>query len=215
MQESMQNIQHFIWDFDGTLFDTYPTIIADLNHALGEFGFECDPLEAMGLMLTNIPTALQFYAEKHQIPRDALAAAYQSRHLQTVKQLRAEPMADIREVLAQICDSGRYNYIFTHRKEAETLEYLEKYGLTAFFREIVAPETAGFAWKPAPDAVLYLMEKYGMQAQNTVMVGDRDCDLGSARNAHIGTVHYVCAAVPETLSCSWRIESFAQMQALL
>ena len=38
----MKNIRHFIWDFDGTLFDTYPVIIEDLNLALREFGFGCD-----------------------------------------------------------------------------------------------------------------------------------------------------------------------------
>ena len=69
--------------------------------------------------------------------------------------------------------------------------------------------------KPAPDAVLHLMAKYEMNAKNAAMVGDRDCDLGSARNANIGTVHYVCAMVQETLECDWRIESFDEMLALL
>ena len=36
VQRSMRNIQHFIWDFDGTLFDTYPVIIGDLRKALGK-----------------------------------------------------------------------------------------------------------------------------------------------------------------------------------
>ena len=32
----MQNIQSFLWDFDGTLFDTYPIIIDCLRQALRE-----------------------------------------------------------------------------------------------------------------------------------------------------------------------------------
>ena len=42
--------KHVIWDFDGTLFDTYPIIIQNLDNALREFGYTCDPLEAMKLM---------------------------------------------------------------------------------------------------------------------------------------------------------------------
>ncbi len=215
VQRSMRNIQHFIWDFDGTLFDTYPVIIGDLRKALGQFGYGCDPVEAMGLMLTNILVARNYYADKYGIDREALASAYQEHHRQTVELFSAEPMEGVQEVLANICASERYNYIFTHRKVDETVRCLEKYGLDRYFREIIGPESPGFAWKPAPDAVLYLMEKYGMTPQDTVMVGDRECDLGSARNAHIGTVHYVCAAVPETLACQWRVESFGEMLALL
>ena len=215
VQHSMRHVQHFIWDFDGTLFDTYPIIIEDLRKALGQYGCGCDPVEAMGLMLTTISTACNYYANKHGIDREALASAYQHHHQQTEELLRAEPMAGVREVLANICATGRHNYIFTHRKVGETVRYLEKYGFDGYFREIVGPESPCFAWKPAPDAVLYLMQKYGMTSQNAVMIGDRDCDLGSARNADIGTVHYVCAAVPETLACHWRVESFGEMLALL
>ena len=43
----MQNIRHFIWDFDGTLFDTYPLIIQKLCLALQKYGHDCDPIEAI------------------------------------------------------------------------------------------------------------------------------------------------------------------------
>ena len=42
-QKNMKDIQHFIWDFDGTLFDTYPVIIDDLRCALQEYGKDLDP----------------------------------------------------------------------------------------------------------------------------------------------------------------------------
>ena len=97
----------------------------------------------------------------------------------------------------------------------ETHKYLEKYGLSRYFREVVGPETPCFAWKPAPDAVLYLMDRYGMRAEDTVMIGDRDCDLASGRNAGVGSVHLICPIWPETLNCNWRLENFAQMLEFL
>ena len=69
--------------------------------------------------------------------------------------------------------------------------------------------------KPAPDAVLYLMKAYNMDPETTVMVGDRECDLGSGRNAGIRTAHLICPVAPETLDCNWRFDHFAQMLDLL
>lgn len=211
----MHHIKHFIWDFDGTLFDSYPIIIATLRAALQEYGHDCDPVEAMRLMLQNIGVAQHYYADKFGIVYEDLIETYYSHHNQLNPQLAAEPMADVEKVLKKICESGRKNYIFTHRKCSTTAQYLEKYGLSQYFTEIVGPEAPNFAYKPSPDSLLYLMDKYGMTAEDAVMVGDRDCDLGSARNAGMGTVHFVCAAVPETLSCDFRFESYQEMLSML
>ena len=211
----MHHIKHFIWDFDGTLFDSYPIIISTLRAALQEYGHDCDPVEAMRLMLQNIGVAQHYYADKFGIVYEDLIETYYSHHNRLNPQLAAEPMADVEKVLKKICESGRKNYIFTHRKCSTTAQYLEKYGLSQYFTEIVGPEAPSFAYKPSPDSLLYLMDKYGMTAEDAVMVGDRDCDLGSARNAGMGTVHFVCAAVPETLSCDFRFESYQEMLLML
>ena len=215
MARDMRQIRHFIWDFDGTLFDTYPVIIENLRSALAEYGRDCDPVDAMRRMLVTSPAARNHYADEYGIGRDALAEAYGRYHARANETLAAQPYAGVREVLAHICDTGRHNYIFTHRKAWETELYLKKYGMEHFFRDIVGPETPGFALKPAPDAVLYLMNKYGMDATDTAMVGDRECDLGSGRNAGVKAVHLVCAAAPEDLVCDWRLDNFAQMLELL
>lgn len=207
----MKNIRHFIWDFDGTLFDTYPVIIEDLDLALREFGHRCDTLEAMKLMQGRLIHAQKFYAEKFGIPLEAVVEGYERYHARANRELRAEPMAGVRQALEAILSAGGHNYIFSHRKPVETKLYLEKYGLSHCFTDIIGPGAEGFAEKPAPDAVEYLVNKYGMAREETVMVGDRECDLGSGRGAGIRTAHLVCAMAPETLNCDWRFESFAEM----
>lgn len=211
----MQHIKHFIWDFDGTLFDTYPIIIRNLRMALAQFGHDCDPTDAMRRMLDTIPAARNHYADAFGIDRQALADAYEVYHRQANAELAAPPMEGVRTVLQRICESGRHNYIFTHRKVWETRLYLEKYGLDGYFTDLLGPESEGFALKPAPDAVLHLMKKHGMAAGETVMIGDRDCDLGSGRNAGVGAVHLVCAAAPEELICDWKLRNFDEMLTLL
>ena len=211
----MRNLEHFIWDFDGTLFDTYPGIIGVLQKALGEFGHSCEPAEAMKLMLETIPATRDFYAKKYNIDPEALREAYMRYHKEFVDGLESQPMAAAREVLAKICDSGRHNYIFTHRKHHETMLFLEKYDLTHFFRDIICPEHPSFAWKPAPDAVEFLMKTYDMDPQRTAMIGDRERDLGSGRNAGIKSVHLMCPMAPETLECDYRLTDLADMLTML
>lgn len=213
--DTMQDIHHFIWDFDGTLFDTYPVIIENLRLSLQDFGFDCDPVDAMGYMLDSVPAARNHYADKYGIDRQALADAYKRHHQKATALLLAQPIAGLQQVLERIHASGRHNYVFTHRKGSETMLYLKKYGLDHYFREVIGPESPGFGWKPAPDAVLYLREKYQMDPAQTVMVGDRDCDLGSGRNAGIKSAHLVCAIAPEDLVCDWRLDDLEQMLHLL
>ena len=124
-------------------------------------------------------------------------------------------MAGVREVLKQIRANGGHNYIFTHRKLWETEAYLKKYDLLEEFRDLIGPESPCFASKPAPDAILYLMKTYDMDPEETVMVGDRGCALGSGRNAGIKAMHLVCKEGPEDLVCNWRIQDFGTVLEIL
>lgn len=211
----MRRIKHFIWDFDGTLFDTYPMVIGNLQNALAEFGHTCEPVDAMRRMLENIPAARNHYADLYGIPREELALAYTHYSQEAMKQPTGKPMQGVREVLARICETGRHNYIFTNRNLEQTMRFLQKYDLNGYFRCNIGAESPCFAYKPAPDAILWLKEQFGMTNQNTVMIGDRLCDLESGRNAGVRTVHYVCAMVPENLTCDWRIETYDAMLQML
>ena len=170
----IRNIKHFIWDFDGTLFDTYPIIIQQIQTALAGFG--CTVLHEASALL---PVAC--------------------------------PMESVEQVLAAIQARGGKNLIFTHRDLGSTNAYLEKYGLAHYFSDIVGADAPGFAWKPAPDAIEYLLRTHDLNPEEVAMVGDREIDLASARAASIYSVHYLCKNVPQELQCHWRFSDFALM----
>ena len=211
----MKDIRHFIWDFDGTLFDTYPVIIRSMGSALGEYGGYCDPTECMAIMLDSIGTALDIYSERIGVTREELTATYERYNKASLAQLEARPMAGLREVLTAILEKGGRSYIFSHRRTGEIRLFLDKYGLTDLFADMLGPDSEGFAWKPAPDGILHLMARHGMTREDTLMIGDRDCDLGSARNAGIRTAHLICPAVPQDLRCDWRLEDLRQLMEML
>ena len=211
----MKDIRHFIWDFDGTLFDTYPVIIRSMTSALAEYGRDCDPRDCMELMLDSIGVALDRYSQRFGIPREELTATYERYNQASLKELEARPMEGAREVLEAILKKGGKSYIFSHRRTGEIRLFLDKYGLTDLFEDMLGPDSEGFAWKPAPDGILRLMARHGMTREDTVMIGDRDCDLGSARNAGIRPAHLICPLVPQDLRCDWRLEDLRQLMEML
>ena len=64
----MKNIKYFVWDFDGTLFDTYKYITAYLKRALNDFGCDEDERDILKLMMQSFTVAIDHYSEKHSLP---------------------------------------------------------------------------------------------------------------------------------------------------
>lgn len=204
-------VKHFIWDFDGTLFDTYPIIIAQMQAVLEDFGHTIDLVELMEQLLNTVGAALEYCAEKFSIDYAKLSDAYTVLHDQSALMPVALPMASVEKALAAVLSRGGKNFIFTHRELGSTQAYLEKYGLSHYFADISAPDTPGFAWKPAPDAIEFLLETHGLDRDEVAMVGDREIDLASGRAAGVRCIHYLCKDVPQELACDWRFSDYAVM----
>ncbi len=207
----MRLIKHFIWDFDGTLMDTYPNVIRYLRLAMQECGYDAPYNEIMEKMMETIPYAINFYSEQFSIPD--LYDRYRAQH----KQEATDPVRifpGVPEVLRGIRKMGGYNYIFTNRGDS-IYSMLEKAGILDEFEEIVTADSPQFVVKPAPDVILYLMDKYGGTTEDTVMVGDRVCDLESGYRAGCKTCHLLTPAVPQYPECDFRVKDFAEMLTCL
>ena len=61
--------------------------------------------------------------------------------------------------------------------------------MKAYFREILTSQS-GFARKPDPEGLRYLIEKYGLDPACTFYVGDRRLDMDCAVNAGITGILY-------------------------
>ncbi len=208
----MKSIKHFIWDFDGTLMDTYPYTLKYLKAALCDFGQDVDESEMFEkMMLRTITYTINYYVEKFDIPelRQRFNLYYANEKNENIL-----PFPNVVEVLDRIKSNGANNYIFTNRGDS-IYPLLDKCNLRDKFTEIVTSAHPSFVIKPAPDAILYLMEKYGGTPKDTVMIGDRICDLGSAVSAGCKTIHLFTPALPQYPSCDWRINNFNEMLDML
>lgn len=175
--------KHFIWDFDGCLCDSYPhtaqvfydaMTAPDIDHGGRTEAPVWDEL------FRRLQVTWVYAREQYGVTED------ENRYVHAHESdFTYEPVPvmfpGIPEVLADIKAAGGHNYLYTLR-ESTAIRKLEAEGLAHLFTDFVVREN-GFPGKPAPDAVLYLLEKHGLDPAETVMIGDRDLDGQSGINA--------------------------------
>jgi phosphoglycolate phosphatase-like HAD superfamily hydrolase len=81
------------------------------------------------------------------------------------------------------------NLLVTHRDRETTYEILGAYNMTDYFKEIIIAED-GYEPKPSPQSFNYLIDKYGLNRNKTLGIGDRDLDVMAAINSGIVSCYF-------------------------
>ena len=170
-------MQNYIWDFDGMLFDSYPHITSAFLKALGDFGKEADYDEAKALLEITFAHAFEHY----DVSEEEKAAFRKYEHDYALRPI-AVPFENTYKTLEALFNSGKKHFLYTHRGFETSQHYLEEYGMKKFFTAFV-DSSMNFPSKPAPDAVNYICDTYGLDRSETVMIGDREIDVLSGKNA--------------------------------
>lgn len=182
---AISEMTDFIWDFDGTLFDTYPYTINCFAKSCKSLGVECDKNEVYTLMMETIGVAFRTYEQRYNIGQE-LMDGYRKAHYRSPA-VEGAPFAYAKEVLAMIKSSGRHNYMFTHRVN-DVYPFME-YWETGKYFDFIVTLADGVKPKPSPEGVNLIVDKFKLNPQKTVMIGDREIDVLSGKNAGIKTCH--------------------------
>ena len=176
-----------IWDLDGTLFDSYDVIVESIRLALRESNI-CMPVEEIRkhALQFSIKSLFAQLAVQHGINADVLHDRYGQ--ISRGKYLDIKPMPNAMSVLEGLNSRNIEQYIFTHRGRT-TIPVLENLNMKDYFREILTSQS-GFARKPDPQALHYLMGKYELDPGCVYYVGDRSQDMECAVKAGIWGILY-------------------------
>ena len=172
-------MQNYIWDFDGMLFDSYPHITSAFLKTLAQFGKDADYDEAKSLLEITFATAF----ERYDVTDEERAVFREHEHNYELKPI-AVPFENTYKVLEELFNNGKKHFLYTHRGFESSQYYLKKYDMAKFFTAFV-DSSMNFASKPAPDAVDYICDTYNLDRSETVMIGDREIDVLSGKNAGV------------------------------
>lgn len=119
-----------------------------------------------------------------------------------------------KEILEAVVAAGGKNYILTHRDVVSTKELLEKEQMADLIVEIVGPEN-NFPRKPDPTSLIYLVEKYHLDKDQTVMIGDRTMDVFAGQGAGVKTIFYDIEGLLKDVSADHTVQSMAEIQEII
>ncbi|MCM1108916.1 MAG: HAD family hydrolase [Clostridium sp.] len=179
----MNKIHNLIFDFDGTLMDTAPLILATMRETIGRMGFPV-PDEAacratIGLRLEDIPARL--------LPgRPECGGRYAALYRDVFSRLRSEirPVLfpRVTETLDRLQRKGFAMAVASSRGHESLDGLVADYGLEGFFCMVIGGDDVKEG-KPSPEPVLRICDRMGWKPAETLVVGDADVDIRMGRAA--------------------------------
>jgi phosphoglycolate phosphatase len=206
----MREIHNVLFDLDGTLVDSSGAIQASLAHALKrlDFGWPAG-LAVQSLIGMPLVDILREQFDLVGEPAERAIAHYRA-HYDAEARARTRLYDRIEATLETLCGSGRRLYVATVKPTAIAEKVLLEMGLTPYFTG-VAGSSLDHARRNKEDIIRHALQRYGLEAGHSAMVGDRDKDIhGAKRNGLLavavsygfGSLEELAAAEPDHLvSC--------------
>jgi phosphoglycolate phosphatase len=181
-----------VFDLDGTLIDTAPDLMDSLNHTLvtGELAAvdETDFKRFVGhggrAMIERAYAAAQKKLELDE--HDRLMQLFLDHYTANIPG-KSRPYPGVLQAIARFEEAGYALAVCTNKYQANSLALIEALGLTKHFTAIAGQDVFPFR-KPDPRHLLKTIELAGGDAERSLMVGDSQTDIDTAKAAGIPVV---------------------------
>jgi phosphoglycolate phosphatase len=209
-----ERLKLLVFDLDGTLIDSAQDLCNSVNAALGECGLSAlpDPIVASFVgngapMLMRRSLALAGSTTPEHVTEEQLARAYQF-FLQYYREHKLdftyayEGVLDALKALKELHDApggpSRTMAVLTNKPVRPARGICEGLGLAGYFLHIYGGDSFSQK-KPDPMGLRSLMEETGARPEETVMIGDSQVDVQTARNAGAWAVGCAFGFGPQNL----------------
>lgn len=185
-------IDHFIFDFDGTISDSYPIFI-QIFHEIAQkrkLPFHASDSELDRMLKITLKSGFDFLGWDKVCEWNLFLDEFYKHQANHALDFQAFPEA--KELLKRISAKGKKSYIYTHSGDIVKV-MLENMGLLHYF-DFILDSSYGFPSKPKPDALLFFLNKFGMEPLSCMMIGDRPIDAQAGMNAGM-------------VGCLWDVDS--------
>lgn len=186
-----------LFDFDGTLANTIPLILASYRHTIERFGLEpADDATIQSWIGRTLPDMFTELAGAHRATE--LMDAYAAWQLDNVAD-HLLPYPGIDDLVGGLVDAGVRVGVATSRRRASAEVLAEALGLHTRLPLLVAMEDTEHH-KPHAAPLLLAAERIGADVGSCVYVGDAVVDLGAADAAGMAGIAVTWGAgLPEAL----------------
>jgi pyrophosphatase PpaX len=176
-------IKNIVFDFDGTLVDTMPSVIAGLTEAVRVGTGKVVSKNELVATFGGSPLTVL----RHWMPEERVSEAFQA-WIDFENASGPESMVPFEgvETLLKTLKKNQINIgIFTGRDRPGTVRIAKAHNwIDSFFsEECLVCGDDGFPAKPSGEALKYLLQKKNWAPSETLMVGDHPYDMQAGREA--------------------------------
>lgn len=176
-------INAVLFDFDGTLADSFAAITASTNHVRASYGLppmaEAEVRRYVGYGLDNLMADLVPGA-----PVDEAVATYRTHHA-TVMLTQTRLMPGAVEAIPELARRGLKLAVCSNKRVEFTRELVRALGLSGYFVCVLGPDDVGGRAKPDPAMLLEGLTRLGIPAAEALYIGDMVVDVQTARAAGV------------------------------
>ena len=175
-------IKVIIFDFDGTIADTYQAVVDITNGLSTEFGYE--PLDEDSLKLLKDLSSKDIVRHS-EISLFKLTFLLRRVRKELGKQIQdLEPISDMPEVLKKLKQHDYTLGIITSNAEENVTAFLQKRNLDRFFDFVYSGATIFGKHR----IIRRIIKKYRFDPKEVIYVGDETRDIRSAQKSNVGVI---------------------------
>lgn len=177
-----------VWDFDGTLIDSHPQILAGMNHTLAGLGLPPEvggPVRERWLKCVGLPVeaGLEAAFSPLGLAWETVYPVYRSFDWAGHEHL-LRPFPGMEALVAELRDLGAPMAIATSKRGASLRRQLALFGWEHTFSPLVTPDEVAQG-KPDPESLHQILAATGFAPEEALMIGDTPFDLDMARRAGV------------------------------
>lgn len=177
-----------VFDLDGTLLDTLDDLTAAVNAALSAFGY---PLRSRDEVRSFVGNGIRLLMERaigKRVERFEEVLDEFKRYYGVHCADKTQAYDGILLLLSELKRRGIRTAVLSNKADFAVKKLSKAYFDELLMESIGENESAGIRKKPAPDALLAVMERLGADPKTTVYVGDSDVDIQTAKNAGVDCI---------------------------
>jgi pyrophosphatase PpaX len=212
----MKEYTCYLFDADGTLFDTQEMIFQCFKNTFAVFG-RPEPSRELIIGTTGIPLRTQvdrFFSPTSDDERDVIIKVHTDYQASIYRDyLRTFPHAV--EVLETLHRMGKKLAVVTSRKLDTLVPYLGETGLGDFFTVLISPESTR-NHKPHPEPAIAALTELAGTASESLFIGDSLWDMECGRRAGTDTAFVGWSGVDASTfpeSPTWTIDDYHDLLA--
>ncbi|MDR2706227.1 MAG: HAD hydrolase-like protein [Planctomycetaceae bacterium] len=178
---------HVLFDLDGTLTDPYWGITNSIKYALNKFNI-AEQNDHKLKSFIGPPLEQSFMEYYHFNKNEAKKAIEFYREYYSVKGIYENKLYHGIDIVLKTLNSKNINCIVaTSKLEKYAVKVLQHFNIDLYFSGVAGSNLEGTLVEKE-DIIEYIIKKYKLEKEKTIMVGDRKYDIIGAKNNGINSI---------------------------